>query len=551
MLVVVMMLLLFSRACSIGLGLVYQLGEINNETVTKALERLCGFMPEKIKHPCLVLADFIGPFLVGLVAQKDTPDVVCTAIGLCKTDPGHETCRLWKKPKMDFNVAVEMRRMIMDRLKLTRPVDEDICNLPGIKEICDWVKKIFGSHDAAFDIDSDGYSNFEALRGYSWRGADCNDARGDYHPGARPINSDITDDSNCNGIYGSDPASTRPYEEVFCEGTEPRGVVVLGDSISAHFHLPEEWLDSRKLSKKVFQHLPFIIENEIDWPELSSITGFANNSWPEVIQGPMDSIYKRMFERNRCNHRDYQNIAVNGARSSSMADTIMYSLKRNGEKDYPVFVFYALVGNDVCNGHPDTFAHMTTPQKMHDNAIQTMKYLDKLLPNGSYVMMSGLADGRVLYNSLHDRIHPIGRLNNDVTYPTVYDYLNCLEVSPCTGWMNKNETVRNLTTARALELSNVLKDIAANNASMFPNIHLYYSDFFYHTVFEYWEKKGGQPWQLIEPVDGFHSNQLGQSITAQIIWDNLEQLFPEILGKVNPNNDKIRSTFGDQGGYRP
>ena len=55
-------------------------------------------------------------------------------------------------------------------------------------------------------------------------------------------------------------------------------------------------------------------------------------------------------------------------------------------------------------------------------------FQDKLLPNGSYVMMSGLADGRVLYNSLHDRIHPIGRLNNDVTYPDVYNYLNCLEV---------------------------------------------------------------------------------------------------------------------------
>lgn len=27
-------------------------------------------------------------------------------------------------------------------------------------------------------------------------------------------------------------------------------------------------------------------------------------------------------------------------------------------------------------------------------------------------------------------------------------------------------------------------------------------------VTEEWQKKGGQPWQLIEPVDGFHPNEV-------------------------------------------
>ena len=36
-----------------------------------------------------------------------------------------------------------------------------------------------------------------------------------------------------------DPSGT-PYEELFCSGSQPRGFAVLGDSISAHFHIPGE-----------------------------------------------------------------------------------------------------------------------------------------------------------------------------------------------------------------------------------------------------------------------------------------------------------------------
>jgi acyloxyacyl hydrolase len=38
-------------------------------------------------------------------------------------------------------------------------------------------------------------------------------------------------------------------------------------------------------------------------------------------------------------------------------------------------------------------------------------------------------------------------------------------------------------------------------------------------------------------------------LTAKIIWGNLEKNFPEVIGPVNPNNDKIQQIFGDQGGY--
>ena len=67
----------------------------------------------------------------------------------------------------------------------------------------------------------------------------------------------------------------------------------MGDSISAHFHIPEEWMgeylekikldffliiilniDATKINAAAFEHLAFILENELDWPETSGITGF-------------------------------------------------------------------------------------------------------------------------------------------------------------------------------------------------------------------------------------------------------------------------------------
>ena len=42
--------------------------------------------------------------------------------------------------------------------------------------------------------------------------------------------------------YGNDPYSALAYEETFCNNSKQIGVAVLGDSISAHFHIPEEWM---------------------------------------------------------------------------------------------------------------------------------------------------------------------------------------------------------------------------------------------------------------------------------------------------------------------
>ena len=86
-------------------------------------------------------------------------------------------------------------------------------------------------------------------------------------------------------------------------------------------------------------------------------------------------------------------------------------------------------GNDVCNGHENTLADMTTPAEMYESAMGTLTYLvclsvssfsysntypkfnlfqDTKLPAGSDVILLGLADGRVLYEALANRTHPLG-----------------------------------------------------------------------------------------------------------------------------------------------
>lgn len=56
------------------------------------------------------------------------------------------------------------------------------------------------------------------------------------------------------------------------------GVIVLGDSVSAHFRLPPQWITASMLNKEVFKNFEFIVANELDWPQLSLYTAYLNES---------------------------------------------------------------------------------------------------------------------------------------------------------------------------------------------------------------------------------------------------------------------------------
>ena len=180
--------------------------------------------------------------------------------------------------------------------------------------------------------------------------------------------------------------------------------------------------------------------------------------WPEEKGHDIDSIYLKLWERNHCNHRDYQNVARNGAASFD-ANLLVKSMARDQKRDQPALVFSALFGNDVCTCEADLH-NMTTPEEMHKNVMETLRGLDKRLPNGSHVILLSLADGRFIYETVHKHIHPVGELRGDLTYENLFNFLNCLQISPCFGWLNSNATIRNETSERAARLSEVLKFVA-------------------------------------------------------------------------------------------
>jgi len=190
---------------------------------------------------------------------------------------------------------------------------------------------------------------------------------------------------------------------------------------------------------------------------------------------------------------------------------------------------------------------MTTPEEFYENVVGAMKYLDTILPAGSHVVFFGLVDGRILYNTMSERIHPIGAWDKNVKYRDFYDYLNCLQISPCFGWMNSDAYWRNATSQRAAELNEVYDIIMSNNT--FKNFDMAYFGCPLEAVIELWKQQGGEPYQLIEPVDGFHPTQIANELTVEVLW----QLYTQngLLPPINPYNSMIEQLFGDQGGYCP
>lgn len=163
------------------------------------------------------------------------------------------------------------------------------------------------------------FSTYGGLRGHDWRGRDCDDNNNSVFPGR--YDSDVGADNNCNGIYGVDPNTNVSYENQWCDGTGQMGVAILGDSATAHFRIPPNYFVAKNLSFSTFSRLIPNLENELDFPMLSWSTGHEDvSNYSPDVDGPLDSIYKRLRANNLCNNNDYQNIGVNGADSSSMVD---------------------------------------------------------------------------------------------------------------------------------------------------------------------------------------------------------------------------------------
>jgi acyloxyacyl hydrolase len=212
------------------------------------------------------------------------------------------------------------------------------------------------------DFDGDHFGTDEQLRGTDWRGRDCNELDSQVHPG-RAVNpypgSGV--DYNCNGIHGFTPEG-KEWKDQLCEGSGQLGIVTIGgtfiifanvaiwtdlvavlDSGGAHFSIPPRYLTASMINDTTYHDLSDVIMDEFDFPQASGYTGFI----PHRNVGPVGSIYKKMVGRNHCNHRDYQNLAVNGA-DSNTTQINMHSLNRT-RNDHPVILFLELIGTQLVN----------------------------------------------------------------------------------------------------------------------------------------------------------------------------------------------------------
>ena len=102
---------------------------------------------------------------------------------------------------------------------------------------------------------------------------------------------------------------------------------------------------------------------------------------------------------------------------------------------------------------------MTTPEEFKAHTRKSLEYLDTILPKGSGVVVTGHLQGGILWETLHDRIFPFGEFDGTVTYSDMYGYLECLQVSPCMGWMSADPERRARTTKREQELSRAAEEL--------------------------------------------------------------------------------------------
>jgi acyloxyacyl hydrolase len=112
--------------------------------------------------------------IIELLESKQTPDVICRELGLCK---GWEQCQLYPGPNKPLPASYT---------RTVRNYGED-----WWQTFFEPFIRTFANHTALIDHDGDSYSTTEGFRGTKWRGKDCNDNDASIHAGRKYSNKTV------------------------------------------------------------------------------------------------------------------------------------------------------------------------------------------------------------------------------------------------------------------------------------------------------------------------------------------------------------------------
>lgn len=232
------------------------------------MNHFCKLFPITVRKTCDAIIAQYGPSIIQALTKSTSPDQVCREIKVCNLTE----CNLFPKgsiPPLTFSADW---KKYADRV----PPQSGVSALDWIRDI---LSRLRNGHLPLVDVDGDKNAAEEAeLRGYNWRGRDCNDYDPAIHPGRKtdPYPG-LNEDFNCNGISGKDNVTGQAYKTLFCNNSQQLGVVVMGDSAGAHAEIPAEWMNGTAWSESVFANILNRALDEVDLPHMSGYTEYEES----------------------------------------------------------------------------------------------------------------------------------------------------------------------------------------------------------------------------------------------------------------------------------
>ena len=226
-------------ACTIVLQLIFNLMAIDEESFDKVAVNYCTTLPEAESTACIVFAERYGPEMIQKIGNGASADQLCRGFGVCLSP----TCNL-----MPDRTGVAPESLIQ-----TGPLQQsDRATWAWLQGA---IEKWTAEHVPDVDLDGDKFSAVvDTMRGAHWRGKDCNGMSEKVYPGRKSSTFPDSIDQDCNGISGRDSLG-RSYEKQLCEGSDRRGIISLGDSATAHFRIPPQYLTAADYKRLVQEML--------------------------------------------------------------------------------------------------------------------------------------------------------------------------------------------------------------------------------------------------------------------------------------------------------